>query len=144
MIGCDHFGLRRYHREFGVLLQFCLAHLIRDVKFLLTLPDKREQGYGARLANALRDLFRIIHQKEEMSAEVFQFRLEGAQRAVLRAGTQDVPAARHSQNLKKRLEKYGESYFRFITTPGLGPFSTNARAVGSASHASTSARPRSA
>jgi transposase len=122
VIGCDHFSAyRRYHREFGVLLQFCLAHLIRDVKFLLTLPDKREQAYGARLRDALRDLFRIIHQKEKMSAEFFQFQLEEARRAVLRAGTQDVPAGRHSQNLKKRLEQYGESYFRFITTPGLGP-----------------------
>jgi transposase len=122
VIGCDHFSAyRRYHREFGVLLQFCLAHLIRDVKFLLTLPDKREQAYGARLRDALRDLFRIIHHKEEMSAESFQFRLEEARRAVLRAGTQDVPAGRHSQNLKKRLEKYGESYFRFITTPGPEP-----------------------
>jgi hypothetical protein len=25
-------------REFDVTLQFCLAHLIRDVKFLMTLP----------------------------------------------------------------------------------------------------------
>jgi transposase len=122
VIGCDHFGAyRRYHREFGVLLQFCLAHLIRDVKFLLTLPDKREQAYGAKLRDALRDLFRVIHQKEGMSAEAFQSRLGGARRAVLRAGTQDVPPTRHSQNLKKRLQKYGESYFRFITTPGLGP-----------------------
>jgi transposase len=122
VIGCDHFSAyRRYHREFGVLLQFCLAHLIRDVKFLLTLPDQRDQAYGAKLRDALRDLFRIIHQKEEMSAEHFQFRLEGARRAVLRAGTQDVPPGRQSQNLKKRLEKYGESYFRFLTTPGLEP-----------------------
>jgi transposase len=122
VIGCDHFSAyRRYHREFGVLLQFCLAHLIRDVKFLLTLPDKRDQAYGGKLRDALRELFHIIHKKEEMSAEHFQLRLEEARRAVLRAGTQDVPPGRHSQNLKKRLEKYGESYFRFITTPGLGP-----------------------
>jgi transposase len=122
VIGCDHFSAyRRYHREFGVLLQFCLAHLIRDVKFLLTLPDKRDQAYGARLRDALRELFGIIHQKQEMPAKIFELRLEGARRAVLRAGTQDVPTTRHSQNLAKRLEQYGESYFRFITTPGLGP-----------------------
>src|SRR3954463_200916 len=34
VLGCDYYGAyRRYLREFGVLLQFCLAHLIRDVKF---------------------------------------------------------------------------------------------------------------
>ncbi len=41
-------------REFGVTLQFCLAHLIRDVKFLTTLPDVRVQTYGTRLREALR------------------------------------------------------------------------------------------
>src|SRR5205807_1459835 len=45
VLGCDHFSAyRRYMRECGVLVQFCMAHLIRDVKFLLTLPDKREQA----------------------------------------------------------------------------------------------------
>ena len=42
VLGCDYFSAyRRYHREFGVVLQFCLAHLIRDVKYLTTLPDAR-------------------------------------------------------------------------------------------------------
>jgi transposase len=31
----------------------------------------------------------------------------------------DVPAGRHSQNLKKRFEKHGAAYFQFITTPGV-------------------------
>src|SRR5207249_950566 len=47
VLGCDYFSAyRRYHREFGVELQFCLAHLIRDVVFLMTLPDRRERAYG--------------------------------------------------------------------------------------------------
>ena len=28
---------------FDVRVQFCIAHLIRDVKFLMTLPDRRTQ-----------------------------------------------------------------------------------------------------
>ena len=51
-------------RECGVIVQFCLAHLIRDVKFLTTLPDKAEQAYGQRLRDALRSLFAVIHQRE--------------------------------------------------------------------------------
>src|ERR1700722_15449148 len=55
VLGCDCFSAyRRYMREFDVTLQFCLAHLIRDVKFLVTLPGKKEQAYGARLRDALR------------------------------------------------------------------------------------------
>jgi hypothetical protein len=33
VLGCDDFSAyRRYQRELGVVLRFCLAHLIRDVK----------------------------------------------------------------------------------------------------------------
>ena len=50
VLGCDYFGAyRKYMREFDVLVQFCLAHLIRDVKFLLTLPGREDQAYGRRV-----------------------------------------------------------------------------------------------
>ncbi len=122
VIGCVYYGAyRRYLREFGVLLQFCLAHLIRDVKFLLTLPGARIRAYGERLREALRGLFAVIHRREGLSAPAFQAELEAARQAVLRAGTQDVPESKYCRNLAKRFEKHGESYFRFITTPGLEP-----------------------
>jgi transposase len=122
VLGCDHFSAyRRYMRECGVEVQFCLAHLIRDVKFLMTLPDKREQAYGQRLRQALRQLFGVIHKREEMTAAVFQGELQKARQEVLRQGTQNVPLTRHAQTMAKRLTRYGESYFTFITTPGVQP-----------------------
>jgi transposase len=122
VLGCDYFSAyRRYHREFGVLLQFCLAHLIRDVKYLTTLPDARDRAYGERLREALRRLFAVIHRREELSATAFQDRLDAARIEVLRCGVQDVPETRASGNLAKRLAVHGESYFRFITTPEVGP-----------------------
>jgi transposase len=122
VLGCDCFSAyRRYMREFDVTLQFCLAHLIRDVKFLMTLPGKKEQAYGTRLRDALRTLFRVIHQREQMSPVEFQTRLEAARDGVLQAGQQDVPASRHAQAMAKRLHKHGKSYFTFVTTPGVQP-----------------------
>src|SRR6266404_224110 len=122
VLGCDHFSAyRRYMRECGVVVQFCLAHLIRDVKFLLTLPDKREQAYGERLRQALRDLFEVIHQRDEVERWVFVERLQEARDEVLRVGTQDVPATQHAQTMALRLRKYGASYFTFVTTPGVEP-----------------------
>jgi len=122
VLGCDYFSsYRRYQREFGVLLQFCLAHLIRDVKYLTTLPDPRDRAYGERLREALRSLFAVIHRREELSAPVFQVQLEAARAEVLRCGTRDVPETKHGRNLAKRFEAHGESYFRFVTTPGLEP-----------------------
>jgi transposase len=122
VLGCDYFSsYRRYQRECGVLLQFCLAHLIRDVKSLTTLPDARDRAYGERLREALRGLFGVIHRRQELSAKVFQSRLNAARIAVLHCGTRDVPATRAGRNLAKRFELHGESYFRFITTPGVEP-----------------------
>jgi transposase len=122
VLGCDYFSAyRRFMRECGVPLQFCLAHLIRDVKFLTTLPDKQQVAYGERVREALRRLFGVIHQREQLDQATFQKRLEAARAEVLRVGTTEVPAGRHSQNLAKRLVKHGESYFRFVTTPGVEP-----------------------
>jgi transposase len=122
VLGCDYFSsYRRYQREFGVLLQFCLAHLIRDVKYLTTLPDARDRAYGERLREALRQLFAVLHRREELPAGAFQSQLEAARAEVLRHGTSDVPPTKPSRNLALRLEKHGESFFRFLTTPGVEP-----------------------
>src|SRR4051812_19801054 len=91
VLGCDYFSsYRRYLRECGVLLQFCLAHLIRDVKFLTTLPDARDRAYGEQLREALRQLFAVIHRREQLTAAVFQSQLEAARIEVMRCGTQEV------------------------------------------------------
>jgi transposase len=122
VLGCDCFSAyRRYMRTFDVTLQFCLAHLIRDVKFLMTLPGKKEQAYGTALRDALRTVFGVIHQREQLTRQEFQRRLEAARDCVLRAGRQDVPSSRHAQAMAKRLQKYGEQYFTFVTTPGVQP-----------------------
>jgi transposase len=122
VIGCDYFGAyRRYMRECNVLVQFCLAHLIRDIKFLTTLPDALDQQYGVRLRECVRALFQIIHEREQLSRELFQWRLERARDALQTAATTAVPATRASANMAKRFRQHGAAYFQFITTPGLAP-----------------------
>ena len=122
VLGCDYFSAyRRYHREFDAVLQFCLAHLIRDVKYLTTLPDARDRAYGEGLREALRGLFAVIHRRGEWTETGFRRRLGAARDEVLRRGTSNVPATRASGNLAKRLEAHGASYFRFITEPGIEP-----------------------
>lgn len=77
VLGCDYFSsYRSYMARFDVTIQFCLAHLIRDVKFLTTLPDARDRAYGEGLREALRDLFKVIHRREHLSPKQFQSQLE--------------------------------------------------------------------
>jgi transposase len=122
VIGCDYFSAyRRYMKEMGVEVQFCLAHLIRDVKFLTTLPNAAEKAYGERLRLALKELFAVIHRREQMAAEAFERELTAARDHVLRAGMNDVPATRHAQNMARRFRKHGDAYFTFVTSPGVEP-----------------------
>jgi transposase len=122
VLGCDYFSAyRRYRREFGAELQFCLAHLIRDVKYLATLPDPRDRTYGEGLRGALRDLFGVIHRRDEWGEAEFRRQLAVARDEVLRRGTRGVPPTRAAANLAKRLEMHGEGYFRFLTEPGIEP-----------------------
>ncbi len=122
VLGCDYFGAyRKFMREFDVAVQFCLAHLIRDVKFLMTLSDRKTQNYGRRLREALRSLFAVIHGRDQWTAKIFQRKLEIARQTVLSTATRRVPETKSAQNLAKRFRKHGNAYFQFITTPGIEP-----------------------
>jgi transposase len=122
VLGCDFFSAyRRYMRECDIIVQFCLAHFIREVKYLTTLPDPRDREYGERLREALRQLFGVIHQRRELSAADFARQLDYTRAQVLWQGTHEVPATPAAGRLAARLMKYGKSYFRFITTPGVEP-----------------------
>ena len=121
VIGCDYFSAyRKFMRVLGIEVQFCLAHLIRDVKFLCALPDVREQAYGIALALELRKLFGVIHRREQMSAAEWCRELDSAKASIL-AVAQQAPATPAAQVLAKRFATHGESYFTFITTPGMEP-----------------------
>lgn len=122
LLGCDYFSAyRKFMKDFGVLVQFCLAHLIRDIKFLTTHPDRRNQSYGNRVLDAVRSLFAIIHRRDQMSAERFASEMEDAGNTLWGEAIYQVPATKEAKNLANRFEKHGESYIRFITTPGIEP-----------------------
>jgi transposase len=121
VIGSDYFpSYRKYMGDFNITLQFCLAHLIRDVKFLTTLPDKKTQRYGHRILQGMRDLFRLIHRRETMTPEKLQKSLEKTRDGIMVAA-QRVPAGNEAQNMANRFKKHGQAYFTFITTPGIEP-----------------------
>jgi transposase len=122
VLGCDCFSAyQRYMRECNIAVQFCLAHLIRDVKFLTTLPGVQEKAYGERLRTLLRELFQIIHAREDYSEREYQRRLQAKREQIVVAGTEAVPDSQHCQAMAKRLRKHGAAYFTFITTPGIEP-----------------------
>ena len=122
VLGCDYFSAyRKYMADSNVLVQFCLAHLLRDVRFLVEHPDRRNQAYGQRLLAALRELFGVIHRRDKLSARRFAVELQNAGDELLAQAVWRVPSTSEAQNLAQRFHEHGESYVRFVTTPGIEP-----------------------
>lgn len=131
ILGCDYFSAyRKYMKAFNVTVQFCIAHLIRDIRYLTTLPDEPTQAYGERLLEAVREMFKVIHRQEASTQADFQLALEQAKASLLQVALQEVPSElddngkplkREANNLANRFRRHGEAYFEFITTPGIDP-----------------------
>jgi transposase len=124
LLGCDYYAAyRKYARQCSVLVQFCLAHLIRDVKYLCEFPAPQVQAYGQQLLAGLQGLFGALHRKDQLSAQAFQARLDAAYvhiwQAAIPAG--EGPCHRLVANMAERFYKHGDAYFQFITTPGIEP-----------------------
>lgn len=131
VLGCDYFSAyRKYMTDFDVTIQFCIAHLIRDIRFLTTIPDPETKAYGKRLLDEVRNMFKVIHERDAMSTEEFTDALRTAKVKIMTAALQDVPSRmdkagkelkREAQNMANRFRKHGKEYFEFITTPAIDP-----------------------
>jgi transposase len=123
LLGCDYFSAyRKYMKNFGVVVQFCLAHLIRDVKFLVEHPNAANRRYGQMLLEHLRKLFGIIHCRESYASDAsFRRTLAAVRNALVRDAILELPDTREAGNLADRFVEHLDSYFRFITTADVEP-----------------------
>jgi transposase len=122
VIGCDYFSAyRKYMKDFDVLIQFCIAHLVRELKYLAGLPDKATANYGQKLLDAMRDMFSIFHKAGELTASGFAEAMERSRKAFLDIALTNVPDSRQAQNLANRFIQHRDAYFRFIKTPDIEP-----------------------
>ena len=131
ILGCDYFSAyRKYMKDFDITVQFCIAHLIRDIRFLRDLPDKETKEYGERLLDAVKDMFKVIHERENMSIEEFDAALIKSKEEIIDAALRNVPSQldkngketkREANNMANRFRNHGEAYFEFITNPDIDP-----------------------
>jgi len=122
VIGCDYFSAyRKYMKDCHVLVQFCIAHLIRELKYLAGLTDKSTADYGQKLLDAMRDMFSIFHKAEEITENTLAEAMDETRKTFLDIALSEVPESRPAQNLANRFRKHGDAYFRFITTPSVKP-----------------------
>jgi hypothetical protein len=121
LIGCDYFSVyRQFLRESRCLMQFCHSHLIRDVKFLTTLPDKVTCRWGHKLLQAITRLFHTIHRRTKMTPENWGRALRRARDWILKIARRP-PERGETQTMGERFRKHGREYFTFLEHAGVEP-----------------------
>jgi transposase len=123
LLGCDYFSAYRKYMDLSdAAVQFCLAHFLRDVKFLVEHPNAANRRYGQMLLGHLRRLFGIIHHREAYaSAASFRRALAAVRNALLADAITELVDTPEAENLADRLACHGDCYFRFITEPDIDP-----------------------
>jgi len=109
------------------LQQFCLAHLIRDLKFLTTLPGEDDKVFGEKLLKYMRRLFTLWHNRENLTSQQFQnrvLRFENSLRNYLFA--QKFKKGSDARRIQLRMVKHWDSLFRFLKQPELFEPTNNA------------------
>ena len=130
-LSCDYFSAyKKYMQDFNVTVQFCLAHLIRNIRFLSTLPDPQTMKYANDLLDAIREMFGVIHHHEEMDSDDFIRQMNVAKQKILDAAIVKAPSQLDKngkekltevKNMSDRFATHGKAYFEFITSPGVDP-----------------------
>jgi transposase len=109
-----------YVKYANKLQQFCLAHLIRDIKFLTTLPGKNDRALGEALLLQFKNLFRFWHQRDKIPKYRFDRCMLRIKKRVLALAQQEGLPAK-SATLAKRLRKHNAAIFRFLFDPAVPP-----------------------
>ena len=122
IIGSDYFSAyRKFMADCGILVQFCWAHLIRDIRFLAEHTNKSLQIWGNKLLPWIRKLFDTWHRAEHMTEAGFARSMDRIRRGFLKA-IRRPPCCSEAQTLAERFRgRQADNYFRFLTMPGIEP-----------------------
>ena len=105
--------------------QFCLAHLIRDVKFLDKLPDQADRQFGAELLTELKALFHLWHARplgeDAALNRSFRATLIAQGQQLERVAIERAPDTKAARRLARRFRKHAAQYLHFTHVPGLEP-----------------------
>lgn len=122
LIGADYWGAyRKYARLFNVRMQYCMAHLIREIRFLAEHRTKTLSGWGKQLLDRLKELFQTLHRQEGYTAKGYARRMAKIRHAFL-CRMRRPPDHSLARKLAKRFRgQAADDYFRFLTEPDVEP-----------------------
>jgi transposase len=102
--------------------QFCLAHLVRDAKYLETLPASEDRQFGAELLAELKGLFQVWHARPKFADEAaFRAALIAQGQKLERVASEQAPDTVASWALARRFRDHAGQYLHFTHAPGIEP-----------------------
>ena len=121
-LNSDYYGsYRKFIRLTDATVQYCMAHLIREIRFLAEHSSKTLARWGQKLLDHVRVLFEMLHRHQKYSAPGFARRMRNIRQQFLTCIRRppDHPLAK---KLTRRFKgKAAENYFRFMTDPDVEP-----------------------
>ena len=122
LIEADYWGAyRKYARLFGVRMQYCLAHLIREIRFLTEQKNRSLSRWAQTLLAGLRKLFKTLHRREKMTVRGWKRSMEKIRDAFLRRVRRPPDHAMARKLTKRFARTAARDYFRFIEEPQVEP-----------------------
>ncbi len=116
--------------NYSVKAQYCWAHLIRDIRFLLKHPDEPTKAWAKQLLDRSRKLFSAWHTREAMTEIGFERSMNFHRDRFLKI-MRDVPDSNEAKNLAARFAvvdvsdgstyDMSQDYFRFMFAMGVEP-----------------------
>jgi transposase len=122
IVCADYWGAyRKYARLFDVPVQYCMAHLIREIRFLAEHSVKKLCRWGHQLLEWLKKLFETLHRRDTLTAQGY-LRSMGKIKDGFLSRMRRPPNHPLAKKLARRFRgKAAENYFRFLTEPAVEP-----------------------
>ena len=122
IVCADYWGAyRKYGRLFDVPVQYCMAHLIREIRFLADHSVKIVSCWANELLKWLKKLFDTLHRRDKLTARGYLRSMERIKAGFL-SRMRRPPDHKLAKKLARRFKgNAAEDYFRFLTEPEVEP-----------------------
>jgi len=122
VITCDYYSAnKKFIRLSKALVQYCWAHLVRDIKFLLTLSHKTLKRWAEKLLTILRKIFRLWKTRRSRHFGRYNKSIERLKKSFLQK-VRRPPDHSEAVNIKKRfVDGVDKCYFLFLEREGVSP-----------------------
>jgi transposase len=122
ILNCDYYGsYRKFSRLTDATVQYCMAHLIREIRFLAEHSSKRLARWGQQLLDWIKKLFDTLHRHDRLTAAGFTRSMTNIKKGFL-SRIRRPPNHRLAKALARRFKgKAAEAYFQFMTDPHVEP-----------------------